>query len=261
MRAADQGTLRKPEVLAAQVRRMLKDPKARALVENFAGQWLEFRRLESVAPDREKFPEFDDYLRMSMRQETEMFFENLIREDRSMLDLIDAKYTFLNEKLAAFYGIPGVKGTDFRQVISPDPARRRADAGQRADGVVVRDAHVAGAARQVDSGELPEFEPIPPPPPNVPRWTRRRSARPDRCARRWRSIARIPCARPATQDGPARLRALRTSTRSANGGRRTASSRSTLPARCPTAAASKGAAELKTLLREGSRRLRRVRHR
>ena len=66
--------------LTAQVKRMLKDPKAKALVENFAGQWLELRRLESVAPDREKFPEFDDYLRMSMRQETEMFFENLIRK-------------------------------------------------------------------------------------------------------------------------------------------------------------------------------------
>jgi hypothetical protein len=102
IRAAEQGTLRKPEVLAAQVRRMLKDPRSRALVENFAGQWLELRRLESVTPDREKFPEFDEYLRMSMRKETELFFESVVREDRSVLDLLDAKDTFLNEKLARF---------------------------------------------------------------------------------------------------------------------------------------------------------------
>src|SRR5205807_8729071 len=110
MRCADQHSMRKPEVLAAQVRRMLKDPKAHALVENFAGQWLELRRLESVTPDREKFPDFDEYLRMSMRQETELFFESVVREDRSVLDLLDAKDTFLNEKLARFYGIGGVKG-------------------------------------------------------------------------------------------------------------------------------------------------------
>ncbi len=99
-------TLRRPEVLRAQVMRMLQDPKAHALMDNFAGQWLELRRLESVAPDREKFPEFDDYLRMSMRQETELFFENMMHSDLSILDFVDAKYTFLNEKLANFYGIP-----------------------------------------------------------------------------------------------------------------------------------------------------------
>src|SRR5262249_30256167 len=90
---ADRGTLRKPEVLGAQVRRMLKDPKARALVENFGGQWLELRKLESVKPDRRRFPEFDDYLRMSMRRETELFLENIVRQDRSILDLIDGQYT------------------------------------------------------------------------------------------------------------------------------------------------------------------------
>src|SRR5206468_9376383 len=116
MRCAERKTLRNPEVLQAQVRRMLNDPKAKALVENFAGQWLELRRLESVTPDREKFPQWDDYLRMSMRQETELIFENMISKDLSILELLDAKYTFLNEKLATFYGIPGVKGASFQKV-------------------------------------------------------------------------------------------------------------------------------------------------
>ena len=115
-RAADAGTLRKPGVLAAQVRRMLRDPKARALAENFGGQWLQFRALESVTRDRERFPDFEDYLRLSMRRETELFFEHIVREDRSILDFIDGRYTFLNERLARHYGIAGVSGPEFRRV-------------------------------------------------------------------------------------------------------------------------------------------------
>jgi len=98
------------------VRRMLKDPKAIAFVENFAGQWLEIRRLESVQPDRDRFPDFDDYLRASMLKETELFFQNIILEDRSILDLVGGKYTFLNERLARHYGIKGVTGPEFRKV-------------------------------------------------------------------------------------------------------------------------------------------------
>jgi mono/diheme cytochrome c family protein len=113
---ADRQTLRKPGVLMAQVRRMLKDPRSRALAENFGGQWLQFRALESVKPDRDRFPDFDDYLRMSMRQETELFFESIVREDRSILDFLDGKYTFLNGRLARFYGVPGVEGPAFRKV-------------------------------------------------------------------------------------------------------------------------------------------------
>ena len=116
LRVAGTGTLRRKDVLTAQVQRMLKDPKANALVENFAGQWLELRRLESAVPDRDKFPGFEDYLRMSMRQESDMFFANIMRQDASILDLIDAKYTFLNQRLAEFYGIPNVKGPEFRRV-------------------------------------------------------------------------------------------------------------------------------------------------
>ena len=115
-RAADTGSLRNPQVLATQVRRMLRDPKSRALAENFAGQWLQFRALESVTRDRERFPEFEDYLRLSMRKETELFVEHVIREDRSILDFVDGKYSFLNERLARHYGIPDVAGPEFRRV-------------------------------------------------------------------------------------------------------------------------------------------------
>ena len=113
---ADNQTLRKPGVLAAQIRRMLSDPKSSALAQNFSGQWLQFRALESVKPDRQRFPAFDEYLRMSMRRETELFFQSIVREDRSILDLLVGKYTFLNDRLAKFYGIPGVEGPDFRKV-------------------------------------------------------------------------------------------------------------------------------------------------
>lgn len=116
LRCADKGILRRPDVLAAQMQRMLKDSKSAALVENFGGQWLELRKLDSVKPDRQRFPEFEEYLRMSMRRETQMFFETVMREDRSILDFLDGKYTFLNERLAKFYKIQGVKGPEFRKV-------------------------------------------------------------------------------------------------------------------------------------------------
>jgi hypothetical protein len=116
LRSADDGKLRKPEELEAQTRRMLKDAKARALVENFSGQWLQTRALESHKPDRNKFVEFTDYTRMSMKQETDLFFAHILREDRPVTDFLDANYTFLNQRLAEFYGIPKVKGHEFRKV-------------------------------------------------------------------------------------------------------------------------------------------------
>ncbi len=115
-RAADAGTLRNPVVLAAQVRRMLRDPKARALAENFGSQWLQFRALESTTRDRERFPDFEDYVRLSMRRETELFFEHIVRDDRSIIDFIDGRYTYINERLARHYGIPNVSGPEFRRV-------------------------------------------------------------------------------------------------------------------------------------------------
>ncbi len=116
LRCADEQKLHEPTVLEAQVRRMLKDAKASALVENFGAQWLRTRALESHTPDRARFPEFTDYTRMSMKKETELFFEHILREDRPILDFLDANYTFLNQRLAEFYQIGGVKGHEFRKV-------------------------------------------------------------------------------------------------------------------------------------------------
>ncbi len=115
-RAADAGALRSPAVLSAQVRRMLKDPKSRALAENFGGQWLQFRALESTTRDRDRFPDFEDYLRLSMRRETELFVDHIVRDDRSVLDFIDGRYSYVNERLARHYGVLGVSGPEFRRV-------------------------------------------------------------------------------------------------------------------------------------------------
>lgn len=115
-RVASNGTLRKPAVLEAQVRRMLKDPRSRVLAEEFGGQWLQFRALESLTRDKDKFPDFEDYLRLSMRRETELFIEHIVREDRPVTDFLDASYSFINERLARHYGIPNVTGPEFRRV-------------------------------------------------------------------------------------------------------------------------------------------------
>jgi hypothetical protein len=109
-------TLREPDVLAIQVRRMLKDPRAQALGDNFASQWLQTRNLKDFRPDPDLFPGFDEKLRSAMLRETELFFANAVREDRSIVDFIDADYTFVNERLARHYGLSGVKGESFRRV-------------------------------------------------------------------------------------------------------------------------------------------------
>ena len=111
---AAKGELRKN--LDAQVKRMLKDPKSRALVDNFAGQWLQLRLLYSHTPNTDLFPAWDEPLRSAMIQETEQFFEHIMREDRSMLEFLDADYTFVNERLAKHYGMKDVKGDQFRRV-------------------------------------------------------------------------------------------------------------------------------------------------
>jgi mono/diheme cytochrome c family protein len=116
LKCAERRTLRAPATLSAQIRRMLKDPKAKALVENFGGQWLQFRALDSVKPDPVRFMAFNDYLRLSMKQETELFFQNLLANDGSLIDFLDGKYSFLNEQLAQYYGIKDVKGPAFRKV-------------------------------------------------------------------------------------------------------------------------------------------------
>lgn len=169
LHCADQKILSKPDVLAAQVRRMLKDPKVEALVENFAGQWLELRKLDSIKPDRERFPDFEDYLRMSMRQETEMFFDSIVRDDRSILDFIDGKYTYLNERLANFYKIQGVSGPEFRKVDLLATAHR---SGILTQASVLTVSSYATRTSPVLRGKwiLENLlnAPPPPPPPDVP---------------------------------------------------------------------------------------------
>jgi hypothetical protein len=110
------GELSKPEVLEKQARRMLADPRSRSLVSNFASQWLHLRNLESITPDLRLFPDFDDNLRQSFRRETELLFEGVLREDRSVLGLLKSDHTYLNERLARHYGIPHVYGSHFRRV-------------------------------------------------------------------------------------------------------------------------------------------------
>ena len=121
---AVEGRLSDPEVLSGQVERMLAHARSNALVANFAGQWLFLRNLQSVSPDSKLFPNFDDNLRQAFRTETELFFESVIREDRSILDLLTAEYTFVNERLARHYGIDDVYGSHFRRVTLEDSNRR-----------------------------------------------------------------------------------------------------------------------------------------
>jgi mono/diheme cytochrome c family protein len=169
MTVATAGRLREPGVLAAQVRRMVEDERADALINNFTGQWLQLRNLEAkVQPDLLMFPDFDENIRRAFRRETEMLFGYILRENRSALELLSADYTFLNERLARHYGIPGVYGSRFRQVKLTDPNRR----GLLGHGSVLSLTSVATRTSPVFRGKyiLSTFLNTPPPPPlpNVP---------------------------------------------------------------------------------------------
>jgi mono/diheme cytochrome c family protein len=122
--AAIKGTLRKPGVIEQQVKRMLADPRAEALSANFAGQWLQLRTIEGSAPNEYLFPNFGENLRRDFRRETELFFQSILNENRSVLEFVTADYTFLNERLARHYGIPNVYGSHFRRVALTDDNRR-----------------------------------------------------------------------------------------------------------------------------------------
>jgi hypothetical protein len=165
---AAQGKLKDPVVLEQQVKRMLADPKSQALVTNFAGQWLFLRNLQSVAPDNQTFPNFDDNLRQAFRTETEMFFASILHEDRSVLDLMNANYTFVNERLAHHYGIPNVYGSQFRRVTLKDENRW----GLLGQGSVLTVTSYPNRTSAVLRGkwilENVLGTPPPAPPPNVP---------------------------------------------------------------------------------------------
>ncbi len=124
LNAASEGKLKDPVELERQVRRMLADPRSASLVTNFSAQWLFLRNLRAFTPDPRTFPDFDDNLRQSMLRETELFVDSIVREDRSILDFLNADYTFIDERLARHYGIPNTYGSRFRRVRIEDPARR-----------------------------------------------------------------------------------------------------------------------------------------
>ncbi len=168
LRLAEAGRLKDARVLEQQVRRMLSDTRSRALVDNFAGQWLFVRNMRSVLPDPDEFPDFDENLRRAFQTETELFFESMLREDRSVLDLLNADYTFLNERLARHYQIPNIFGSDFRRVTLSDDARR----GLLGQGSILTVTSYATRTSPTLRGkwvlENLMGTPPPPPPPDVP---------------------------------------------------------------------------------------------
>ena len=167
---AAQGKLRNPAVLEAQVRRMLADPRSDALTNNFAGQWLNLRGLKSTEPVTMLFPDFDDNLRQAFLTETQLFFGSVVHEDRSVMDLVTANYTFVNERLAKHYGIPHVFGSRFRRVeLGPEFDMRRGLLGK---GALLTVSSQPGRTSPVQRGKwfLQTFLNVTPPdpPPNVP---------------------------------------------------------------------------------------------
>jgi hypothetical protein len=163
---AEHGKLRKN--LTAQVSRMLASPKADALVENFAGQWLQIRSLDSVQPDKKMFPEYDPALATAMHRETELFFENVMRKDTSVFDFLTGDYTFVNARLAKFYGLPEVKGDEFERVSLAGTPRR---------GVLTQASVLALTSNPTRTSPVKRGKwvlenllgtPPPPPPPDVP---------------------------------------------------------------------------------------------
>ena len=169
LQLADDGKLRDAGNVEAQVRRMMQDPKSFALVDDFGGQWLQFRALESHSLERKAFQQYTDYTRMSMQQETEKFFDYIMREDRPITDFIDAKYSFLNQRLADYYGIAGVTGAEFQKVALPPESHRQ---GVITQASILTVSSYANRTSPVIRGKwvLENIlnAPPPPPPANVP---------------------------------------------------------------------------------------------
>jgi mono/diheme cytochrome c family protein len=168
LNTASRGELKNPAILDQQVRRMLQDSRAQAMVANFAGQWLLLRNLRTLQPDPDVFPYFDDNLREAFQQETELFFQSIMREDRSVIDLLSANYTYINQRLAEYYGIPNVYGSHFRRVTLTDEQR----GGLLTQGSILSATSYANRTAPTLRGkwimENVLGTPPPPPPPNVP---------------------------------------------------------------------------------------------
>lgn len=176
---AAQGDLHHDAILDEQVRRMLKDPKSKALVDNFAEQWLQLRILNEITPDPKRFPEFSNELREDMKQETRQFFDYVMREDRSILEFLDAEYSFVNERLARHYGLPDVKGSEFQKVSLEGKHR----AGLMTQASILTLTSNPDRTSPVKRGkwvmEVILDQPPPPPPPNVPELAETAKAAPN----------------------------------------------------------------------------------
>ena len=168
LKIVQRGTLRAPGVLAAEVKRMLKDPKAEAVATRFGSQWLRLQDLDKIHPDALLFPYYDHTLGEALKKETELFFDSIVREDRSIIDLLTADYTFVNERIARHYGLEGVNGPEFRRVTLADEHRR----GLLGHGSILALTSVADRTSPVLRGkwimEVLLASPPPAPPPNVP---------------------------------------------------------------------------------------------
>ena len=166
---AERGDLRDPAVLAQQVDRMLKDPRSKALAENFAPQWLKTRNLATIAPDSRLYPDFDDNLRQAFQQETTLFFDSILRENLPISRLIDADYTYLNERLATHYDIPNIRGSHFRRVDLPEESERGGIL--RHGGVLTVTSYPTRTSPVLRGDWVLETmlgTPTPPPPPDIP---------------------------------------------------------------------------------------------
>ncbi len=198
---AEKSELKNPATLEKQVKRMLADPRAKALVTDFAAQWLNLRQVEDVVIDPNKYPEYDESLLQAFVAETEMFVESTLQEDRSVRDLLDADYTFMNERLARHYGIPGVYGSRFRRV-----ARfpiKLFGSGLLAQGSILVTTSYPDRTSPVLRGKWLLNNvfglPTPPPPPGVNTTLETKRVRfRHRCASGWRNIERVQPAIAAT---------------------------------------------------------------
>jgi hypothetical protein len=166
---AEKGKLHEPAILTQQTKRMIADPRSQAFTANFAGQWLSLRRLKDIVPDPFLYPDYGDTLALAFQKEAELFFDSIVREDRPLMDLLDADYTFVNERLARHYGIPNVKGINFQRVTLPADSPRRGLLGK---GAVLTVTSLPNRTSPVVRGKwvLQTIlgAPPPEPPPDVP---------------------------------------------------------------------------------------------
>jgi hypothetical protein len=212
LKAAESGQLKQPAILDQQVKRMLADPRSESMVSNFAAQWLYLRDIDVKAPDLFLFRDFDEGLRQAFETETDLFLDSILRENRSVLDLLTAKYTFVNERLAKHYGIPNIRGSQFQRVTLPADSPRGGLLGQ--GGILLLTSYSTRTS-PVLRGMFPRSRP-----------KARNPASSFPCARLWCSIGLIRPAPTATRVWIPSASPWRISTPSASGAIRTPASRS-----------------------------------